>query len=697
MNKTLPIASLGLLLLSCAPSQSQSPSFSSPSSSEQEDEANALAFANSDFESGTLANWESSGDAFSLTSVKTDSDKEKSIRHIEGDFYLDGYANNGDGATGSLLSPEFEVKGNGMLSLKLGGGANSDLCYVSILLNGEEIARKANDLFCEPYPLNRLYRQQIDLSDYLGEKVRLMIVDGDSSSSGWNHLLVDDIRMNSTLPLDDGKYITDANAFQQEYIPSVPDKYRHKYHLMPSYGWMNDPNGFIYDGEKYHLFYQANPYDSVWGNMSWGHATSTDLLHWENEGIAITPDQSYDKNGCFSGGAAIVNGTIRLLYTSVGDANVQTQSVATSYDGVNFAKSSLNPVITSGMSMGSRITDFRDPYVFEEGGYYYALVGGKNQGEGGQLLLYRSSDFLSWDEVGVTYSSTLTGSGMFECPNLAFFGEKAVLLTSPQGVRDDDIASFQNVHSVTYQVGEIDLGSGVFVNDYGADVMFEPDKGFDFYATQMVNNGQDNIMVAWMNHWSRSMPTSAYGWAGEVTLPRKLELRDGMLYQHPIDAVYGLFENTVQKSDITASSEEIDLQTPGDCLSFKASIDVSSLGEDGKAGFYMFKGEKEKTAIYYDASKGMLVFDRRDSGIDITEADDDSQDGIRYAKVEPKDGIIELEVFLDVSSAEAFVNGGEFTMTGLVYPTQEDSRNISFYSEGGKATLLSYSCSQIAA
>ena len=683
-------------LSSCGPSEGAGESSSKASPSFVEEETNVLPFANADFESGTLDNWEAKGSAYSsLAAVKTANDRDKLIRHIDGNFYLDGFAAAGDGATGTLLSPEFEVKGNGILSLRLGGGANPDKCYVQIICDGREIIRKGNELYYDPYPLDRLYRQEIDLSAYIGKKVRLAIVDNDAGQTGWNHLLVDDIRMNSTLSVDDGKLISDANSFQQAMIPSVPEKYRHRYHLMPAYGWMNDPNGFVYDGEKYHLFYQANPYDSVWGNMSWGHATSTDLLHWENQGIAITPDQSYDKNGCFSGGAAIVGDTLRLLYTSVGEGNVQTQSLATSYDFVNFSKSSLNPLIGTGMSFGSRPTDFRDPYVFERDGTYYALVGGKLEGVGGQLLLYRSSDFLNWKKVGVVYSSALTGSGMFECPNLAFDGGKVVLLTSPQGVRDADIASFQNVHSVTYQVGEIDLTTGAFTNDYGADVMFEPDKGFDFYATQVVNDGKNNIMVAWMNHWSRSMPTSAYGWAGEVTLPRIIELKDGKLYQRPIEAIYGLFEEPVKKADIVANNGEIDLGTPGNCLSFKAKLDVSKL-ESGRAGFYLLQSEKERTALYYDAAQKLLVFDRRESGVAINEADDDSSDGIRYARVEPKEGIIEFEVFLDVSSVEVFVNGGEFTMTGLVYPEEEDSDNISFFAEGGKATLQSYECSQIA-
>lgn len=689
-RRLVSFISLSLLLSSCgtaALSSSSSPGSSLP---DEEEENNVLPFPNADFEYGTLENWTSEGECFSsLSAVKTASKSQKAIRHIAGDFYLDGFAYKGDAATGSLLSPYFEVTGNGKLSFLLGGGADPSLAYLSFLdREGNEITRKGNDLYYPELPTDRLYRQEVDLSSHLGEEVAVRIVDLDEGTSGFNHLLVDDFRMNSTLSLDTGRLIDDANNYGELMKETVPDTYRHRYHLMPSYGWMNDPNGFLYDGEKFHLFYQANPYDAVWGNMSWGHATSADLLTWEDQGFAITPDQPYDKNGCFSGGAAMVDGTLRLLYTSVGEGNVQTQSMATSYDGVSFSKSSLNPVIGTSMSMGSRATDFRDPYVFEKDGTYYALVGGKLPGEGGQVLLYSSKDFRKWKGVGVTMSSTLTGGGMFECPNVAFFDDKAVLFLSPQGVRDQRLDSFQNVHSVVAEIGSLDLETGKFTNDYGADAMLELDKGFDFYATQIAAKDGKNYLVAWMNHWSRSMPTSGYGWAGEVTLPRELELKDGCLYQHPVSSIYEHFENEASLPETTASDETVDLGVAGNCLSFKAKLDVSKLGTGARGGLKFFAGPGEETLLYYDRDLGMLVFDRRNSGIKVSEADDDSEDGIRYAAVEPDaNGCIELEFFLDVSSLECFVNGGEFTMTGLVYPSS-GSDKIELFADGGSVSLL---------
>ena len=689
------LLSLALLLPSCGGGEG-SLSSSSSGSEPPAPAGDALAFENAGFEYGNLAGWVAQGNSFPATAIQTDSPGDRTLRHIEGDFYLDGFVANGDGATGTLLSPLFEVT-SPRLTLLLGGGKDPSLCYVEILdEEGNSLLKKGNDLFYSPMPTDRLYRQAIDLSAHAGEMVRLRIVDADAGRDGWNHLLVDDIRLGEELPLMDGTPIGDANLFQEAMKGTVPDLYRHKYHLMPSYGWMNDPNGFLFDGEKFHLFYQANPYAATWGNMSWGHQTSKDLIHWEDEGIAITPDSSYDRNGCFSGGAAMVGSTMRLLYTSVGEGNRQEQAVATSYDGGRtFAKTSRNPVITSGMSYGSRVTDFRDPYVFEKDGKYYALVGGKLEGTGSQILLYESEDFLDWKGVGVALSSPFTGNGMFECPNVAFFGEKAAIIASPQGVRDQDPMSYQNVHSVAYEVGTLDLGTGKFQRDSSEERWEELDKGFDFYATQVVQHEGRNILLAWMNHWSRGMPTSAYGWCGEATLPRELELRDGILYQHPISEIYGYFGEATLVEDLVLDDASQDLGTPGNCLSFKARIDVSELPSHGRAGFRLFEGEGERTFLYYDKALGALVMDRRESGLHISEADGDAPEGIRYCPVEPdEEGVIELECFLDVSSLEVFVNGGRYTMTGLVYP-KETSEGISFYSEGGKSTLLEYEKSDI--
>lgn len=138
------------------------------------------------------------------------------------------------------------------------------------------------------------------------------------------------------------------------------DYYRLKYHVMPECGWMNDPNGLVeYKGE-YHAFFQHYPDAPEWGAMHWGHAVSRDLLNWRYLPIALTPDQPYEK-GCFSGSAAVCGDELTLFYTAHDDNRtpIEVQCVATSTDGVHFAKYEGNPVISAPPKGFGE--DFRDP------------------------------------------------------------------------------------------------------------------------------------------------------------------------------------------------------------------------------------------------------------------------------------------------------------------------------------------------
>lgn len=642
-----------------------------------------LSLKNPSFESGDLSNWEiiDSNNGINDNNVAlASSDKNK--RHIVGNFYFDS-STNGESATGSIKSNNFKMNKSGRLAFLLGAGKNKDKVYISVYdaKSNNELVRYSNKLFNSENPNDRLYRQEIDLKSYLNKELYILIVDNDSNDDGYNHILVDDFILDYDGELDSGTLLEDANKYIKNFSNTIDKKYRHKYHLMPEIGWMNDPNGLVYYNGEYHLFYQYNPYSPYWDTMYWGHATSKDLIKWEYQPVALAPDKSYDINGCFSGGAIVKDNNLNLLYTSVDKNNYQTQSLATSLDeGVNFSKRSLNPVIDSTMRGDSRITDFRDPFLFFKDNYYYALVGGKLDGMGGELLLYKSLDLLHWSTVGKVYSSTLTNTGMFECPNYINVDGVDVLLSSPQSIRDKDYASYQNIHSVTYQLGNLDFNNGQFTNNNGVDYMEELDKGFDFYATQVSTYNENPFLLAWMNLWSRKYVTSIDGWTGEVTLPRTISIKDNHLYQSPISSIEKYYTNITRINDISVNNEEYNLDFQGNCLSIKAELDVNSLG-GGKGGFKLLKGNDEETLVYYDDTLKAVVFNRVNSGIDIESADDDGEKNVRYAKVEPIDGKIKLEIFIDVSSVEVFINDGYYTMSGLVYP-KEDSINYSIYSDG---------------
>lgn len=645
------------------------------------------SFRNNGFEYGDLTGWSKEGLAFDDVSVQV-SDSSGRKNRVAGLFYLDSGVH-GYNQTGRIDSETFTLKGNGKIGILLGGVRDQSKCYVALMDDetGEQLAKTTNTHFNIDVPTRAMYRHTLDAKAFLGRDVYISIIDNDDSELNGSYLLVDDIDIDFKGRDDAGTLIQDARDYTEKYKSEVGDAYRHKYHLMPEIGWMNDPNGLVFHDGKYHLFYQHNPYSVNWDTMHWGHAVSEDLIKWEDAEIALVPDSIYDKLGVFSGGAITdKNGNLNLLYTAVGEGGVQQQALATSFDGLNFSKRSTNPIIDSSMRLGSRVTDFRDPFLYQVGSTYYAIIGGKLEGAGGQLLLYKSNDLFNWQSVGVTYSSSLTGTGMFECPNVIGIDGKDIIVTSPQSIRDEDMAGYQNIHSVTYQIGEIDYNYGLFLNDFGQDSMTEFDKGFDFYATQTIKNDDQNLLLAWMNMWSRSYPSAIDGWTGAVTLPRDMKLIDGHIYQEPIAAIENYYVNEATAPDITLEDSSMTLDLFGSVLNFKADIDVSDLGA-GKAGFEVFKGANEATRIYYDAALGMVVFDRQNSGTKINSADDDGELNVRYARVDEKDeDIVTLEFFLDVSSVEVFINDGYYTMSGLVYPNA-DSNQIAFFAEDGSATM----------
>ena len=151
----------------------------------------------------------------------------------------------------------------------------------------------------------------------------------------------------------DSTTLQNARAYEAQHGAAISAAERPAYHLTPYTGWMNDPNGFSFYQGNYHLFYQYYPYDTIWGPMHWGHAVSTDLLHWDYLPAALAPDSPCDKDGCFSGSAAqLPDGRQLLLYTSVRreeqpdgkTRDVQTQSVAVG-DGLDYVKLAQNPVL----------------------------------------------------------------------------------------------------------------------------------------------------------------------------------------------------------------------------------------------------------------------------------------------------------------------------------------------------------------
>lgn len=468
--------------------------------------------------------------------------------------------------------------------------------------------------------------------------------------------------------------IKNANEYIESEIANVNNERKGKYHLSSPIGWMNDPNGLCQFNSTFHAFYQYNPYEAKWGPMHWGHQTSKDLIKWEREDVALAPDEQYDNGGCFSGSTLIENGKMYLAYTCVSEG-LQNQAMAISSDGKVFQKLKDNPIIDGDdLPEGFSNVDFRDPKISKIDGKYYIITGNRDESGNKQIIIFESdSPIGKYTYKGVIYSRTDVG-GIFECPDMVEMGKDDILVACPQSFFNDNPYELQNVDSPIYMVGNLSTNSYKFFPKLGAKEFDEFDKGFSFYAPQCfkAEDGR-TILMAWMKNWQEANVTYGDGWAGSLTLPRELTLKDSHIYQKPVKEIYNYLGEEIKFSNQELSSYTYSLTEDTVC---RLSLDI--IPESGKTGIEVFKGSGVASKIYYDSDIGCVVLDRDNAGGML--------DGIRYAKVDPIEGKIHLEIFLDVNSVEVFINDGYYTMTANIFSNLEN-REIAIYNDGGKGTI----------
>ncbi|GAB6100575.1 sucrose-6-phosphate hydrolase [Halanaerocella petrolearia] len=459
------------------------------------------------------------------------------------------------------------------------------------------------------------------------------------------------------------------------------DYYRLQYHVMPPAGWLNDPNGFIQFDGAYHLFYQFHPCGPESGLKYWGHYTSQNLIDWEEQSIALTPNKWYETHGCYSGSAVDNDGILTLMYTgNVKNDGVRSayQCLVTSEDGVDFKKSEDNPVINS--QPEGYTAHFRDPKVWKKDDVWYMVIGAQTVKEEGRVLLYKSSDLKDWDLVGEVAGSNLNGLDdfgyMWECPDLFELGDKEVLITLPQGLEPEGDL-YNNIYQAGYLVGKLDYETGEF--DHGE--FTELDRGFDFYAAQTTLDQQGRrIMVAWMGlpEEDEKYAERENGWIHAMTLPRVLELgEDDKLIQKPVPELKELRQERVEYQEVEINDEELALEgISGDVVELIAEFDIEDAHEFGLKVRSAEDGSEE-TVIKYNTNNQKLSLNRNKSG--------QGGKGIRRCLLE-NDGAVKLHLFLDTSSLELFVNGGEEVFSSRIYP-DKDSQEIKFFAQDGKVNL----------
>ena len=474
--------------------------------------------------------------------------------------------------------------------------------------------------------------------------------------------------------------LRDARTYEEQRERFIRPLDRPAFHLPARVGWMNDPNGFCYYQGKYHMFYQYHPYDSHWGPMHWGHAVSRDLLHWEYLPAALAPDVSYDHAGCFSGSAVErPDGKHLLMYTGVAHEmtergelrDVQTQNLAVG-DGVNYRKYPKNPVLTDAdLPEGGSREHFRDPKMWREADGSYRMVAvNRAQEGGGQVLLYRSDDGYRWSFVGVVAENKGRIGDMWECPDLFSLDGKDVLLASAQDMLPKGF-EYHNGNGTFYLLGKFDPETGRFdeESDHAADY------GIDFYAPQTVLTPDGRrVMIGWMQNWDTcNLHTASIAWFGQMSLPRELHVKNGILYQTPLRELDAMRRNRVEYQTVTVEDGELTLDgVSGRTVDLELELDA---GDFARFAVWFAKNDAYHTGVSFRPHESVLKIDRKFSG---------SRRAIihqRRARVRHENGRLKLRLILDRYSAEVFVNDGEKVLSATLY-TDLDADGVAFFADG---------------
>ena len=427
------------------------------------------------------------------------------------------------------------------------------------------------------------------------------------------------------------------------------EKFRPAYHHTPAYGWMNDPNGMFYKDGVYHLYYQYNPYGSMWENMTWGHSTSKDLIHWEAQPLAIEPDAL----GAIFSGSCVVdkqNNQVVAFYTSAGKAQVQSMAISKD-NGMTFEKYSGNPVLVSTEE------DFRDPKAFwnpDIQAWNLILAVGQ------EMRIYSSTDLKEWKYESAFGQEYGCHDGVWECPDLMKLPVRGTDKQKWMLICNINPGGPFGGSATQYFVGEFD--GHKFTCEH-KDTRWM-DYGKDHYATVTFDNAPDGrkIALAWMSNWqyANQVPTKQFRSANSV--PRDLDL-----FEHNGQTYCGV---TPSKELLALRGQTVS-KLPKTC---EIVVDVK-----GSTEILLSNTLGEQVVMKYDAAKQTFSMDRTRSYASFSEA-------FPVETIAPTYGDIkQLRIFIDNCSIEAFDAEGKMAMTNLVFPN-EPYNNIKV--KGGKVTIF---------
>jgi len=636
--------------------------------------ADELLFPNSDFESGTLANWTVEGDAFQVQPTKGDNTqaRNRGPANMQGNWWIGGYEKHngkvgkpgdtvGDQLTGTLTSCEFTIK-RPYLTFRIGAGNLAGKVGVRLLVDTEviELATGVDD--------ETMVIHSSDVHTHVGKKARLQIFD--SATDGWGHINADDFRAADEPKRDPSKDFAIDPEISTSGYPEVgyDQPNRPQFHFMSKKNWLNDPNGMVFDGTNYHLFFQHNPESTVWGNMTWGHAVSPDTIHWKQLDHALLPYRVDRRSGTIFSGTAVMDHN-NSLGKQVGETPTMVafftfaakpkfyQAMAYSTDlgkTWTYWNEGRAVVDNQGFDNGER-----DPKVFWHDESQQWVMALWVQEKPGRVRWFTSQNLVNWE-----FASDLMRDWAFECVDVVFLlvdGDK------------NNMKCLVYDASFDYEIGTFD----------GKKFNSETDAlrtGFgNFYAGQSFNQAPNGrvIQIGWMRGGPNSANHFGVPHNQQMAFPIEFHLKttpDGVrLFCLPTKEI----ETIVSKSHDIGP---VKLTEGVNALSDISKLDLVDLEvtfSPGSAEQIVF--DLPRVSVRYDAKKQALLY----SG--ITDKGK-PQEQICLDKLSPQDGKITLRLLIDRLSVEAYAFDGATFGAYYIHP-EHGPQKLSIHSVGGEAEI----------
>ena len=584
-----------------------------------------------DFEGADFGSWTVTGEAFGKGPARGTLPNQMRVSGFQGEGLLNSYVG-GDGTQGSIVSPPFTIQ-HRYLNFLIGGGNHAGKTCMNLLVDGKVVRTAAG------WNSERLDWETWDVGELLGRTAVIEIVD--RHIGGWGHVSVDQIVQSEQRKAED---IATTPLYHETFRP--------QFHFTARHNWINDPNGLVFYKGEYHLFFQHNPLANVWGNMTWGHAVSPDLLRWEQLPNALEPDSL----GTMFSGSAVVDthntagfqqGDEKVLvamYTAAGGASPEskgqpfTQCIAYSTDaGRTWIKYPKNPVL------GHIAHENRDPKVIwyePEKKWLMALYLEKND-----FAFFSSPDLKQWTQL-----QKIEIPGCDECPD--FF---------PMPI-DGDNSRIKWVFVAAngkYVVGAFD--GQKFTPE---QELRQVDFGRNYYAGQTFSDMPDGRRIAMS--WMRDGIYPRMPFNQQLSFPVEMKLKstsDGpRIFLTPVKEVESLHGKSHEWNDVALKPGENPLSDlKGELFDIRAEFE---LGDAEEVGFTI-RGQP----IVYSARNKKLS-------------------ALGDAPLEPEEGRIKLHLLVDRTSIETYANDGRVSLTSCFVPPQEN-KTLEVFARGGPARIVS--------